>query len=111
MEMGALRREAMLVVLYDEAGILRGHQVLANGRLDRASARFRELFGHAFMAGAAGFILAHNHPSGDPRPSRSDIAATRSLAAIARAMEFEFLDHIIVAGRSATSMRRAGMMG
>jgi DNA repair protein RadC len=97
-------------MLYDRAGILCGRRVLSDRRMATVSARFRELFRHAFIAGAEGFVLAHNHPSGDFRPSAQDVAATRSLAALARAMEFEFLDHVIVGGASAISMRRAGLM-
>lgn len=108
--MGRLRREAILVVLFDDAGRFCGHRVLSDGRPASGSARFRDLFGQAFLTGASGFLLVHNHPSGDPRPSRQDIGATRSLAAVARVMEFEFLDHLVIAGNAATSMRRAGLI-
>jgi DNA repair protein RadC len=47
---------------------------------------------------AAGFVLVHNHPSGDPRPSPSDIKATRSLAQLSRDLDVPLLDHFIIAG-------------
>lgn len=100
----------MLELLFDDAGRFCGYQVRSEGRPAVISARYRHLFEHAFSVGAAGFLLVHNHPSGDPRPSAQDIAATRPLVAVARAMELEFLDHIVIGGRSAVSMRSAGFM-
>lgn len=108
--MGGLRREAILEVLFDAAGNLCGHQMRSDGGTGSVSARYRPLFEHAFRTEAAGFMIVHNHPSGDPQPSAQDIAATRSLAAMARAMEFEFLDHVIIGGLSAVSMRNAGLI-
>lgn len=100
----------MLELLFDGSGRFCGCQVQSEGRSALISARYRQLFEHAFRMGAAGFVLVHNHPSGNPRPSARDIAATRKLIAVARAMELEFLDHVVVAGCSAVSMRKAGLM-
>jgi DNA repair protein RadC len=55
--------------------------------------------------GASAFFLAHNHPSGDPTPSRSDIAVTRRLAEIARGCEMPLITHVVV---SASGMRDIG---
>lgn len=74
------------------------------------AARYRHLFEQAFRSRATGFLLAHNHPSGDPRPSAQDIVATRKLGALSRALDLEFLDHIVIGGRVAVSMRRSGLM-
>lgn len=46
--------------------------------------------------GAAGFFLAHNHPSGDPQPSKADIAVTCRLADVAREMDLPLLEHVVV---------------
>lgn len=100
----------MLQMLFAADGRLCGHVVLADGGRCSVSARYRPMFEHAFRLRAAAFVLAHNHPSGDPRPSRRDIASTRALAGIARAMEIEFLDHLVIAGRTAVSMRKAGLI-
>jgi DNA repair protein RadC len=60
--------------------------------------------------GSAGIVLAHNHPSGDPRPSDSDCKATRRLAAIAEALDCTVLDHLVFAGTECTSFRRMGLL-
>lgn len=59
-----------------------------------AGAIFRE----AFKAGAEEIIVAHNHPSGDPTPSKADIAATRELKDLAKRLGVVFLDHLVVGG-------------
>lgn len=100
----------MLQVLFDGEGWLCGHAVLREGGMSAVAARYRPMFEQAFALGAAGFLLAHNHPSGDPRPSPRDIASTRALASMARAMEVEFLDHLVIARGTAVSMRKAGLI-
>ena len=59
---------------------------------------------------SAGIILAHNHPSGDPRPSDSDFRATRRLANAAEAIDCTVLDHLVFAGTECTSLRRLGYL-
>ncbi|SFG14408.1 DNA repair protein RadC [Novosphingobium sp. CF614] len=97
-------------MLFDGTGDLCGHLARCDGGPRSISARYRLLFEHAFTLDASGFVLVHNHPSGIPWPSARDVASTRALAAMARATELEFLDHVVVGGRSAVSMRRAGLM-
>jgi DNA repair protein RadC len=55
-------------------------------------------------------LLAHNHPSGDPAPSETDIAATGELVRIARALDVAVIDHFVVAGAKVTSMRDRGLL-
>lgn len=64
----------------------------------------------ALRLGASGLILAHNHPSGDPRPSDADLAATRRLSGAARALGLRLHDHLIFAGPHCHSMRAAGLL-
>lgn len=109
--LGGLRREVMLAVFFDDGGVLVGHTFLGEGGSASVAGRYRSVIERAFQLGAHGFVLTHNHPSGDPSPSRADIAATRSLAAVARALELDFHDHVVVGGRSATSMRAARLIG
>jgi DNA repair protein RadC len=59
---------------------------------------------------STGIILAHNHPSGDPRPSDSDCGATRRLASAAEAIDCTVLDHLVFAGTECTSLRRLGYL-
>ena len=59
---------------------------------------------------SAGIVLAHNHPSGDARPSDSDCRATRRLATAAEALDCTLVDHLIFAGDDCTSLRRMGLL-
>jgi DNA repair protein RadC len=70
----------------------------------------REIVLDAGAHGSTGLILAHNHPSGDPRPSEADCRATRKLSTAAEALDCTLLDHLIFAGDACTSLRRSGLL-
>ena len=70
----------------------------------------RQIIADAAQHGSAGIVLAHNHPSGDPRPSDSDCRVTRRLAAAAEALDCAVLDHLVFAGEDCTSFRRMGLL-
>jgi DNA repair protein RadC len=77
---------------------------------DESGAEFplRTIIADAAFHRSAGIVLAHNHPSGDARPSNSDCRATRRLAAACEALDCTILDHLIFAGRDCASMRKLG---
>jgi DNA repair protein RadC len=79
---------------------------------DESGAAFpiRDIILDAAAHGSAGIVLAHNHPSGDPRPSDSDCRATRRLATAAEALDCAVLDHLIFAGDECISFRRIGLL-
>jgi DNA repair protein RadC len=79
---------------------------------DETGAAFpiRQIIADAAVHGSAGIVLAHNHPSGDPRPSDSDCRATRRLATAAEALDCTVLDHLVFAGHECTSLRRLGYL-
>src|SRR5438552_708202 len=62
------------------------------------------------MACASALIVAHNHPSGDPKPSREDIETTRELKAAAEALEVELHDHVVIGHGKHTSFRSLGLL-
>ena len=70
----------------------------------------REIFAAALKCDAFGLVIAHNHPSGDPRPSRADIEATRRLAETAAALGICLHDHLIFAGGECCSFRELGLL-
>ena len=70
----------------------------------------REIIVEAAHHHSAGILLAHNHPSGDPRPSESDFRATRRLAAAAEALDCQVVDHLVFGGAECTSLRRLGYL-
>lgn len=81
---------------------------MGQGKAAALSLRMRDLFGRALTVGATGIIVAHNHPSGDCRPSKIDVDATRRLAAVALALDIELLDHLIFTESAVYSMRAGG---
>lgn len=100
---GALYLNARNRLLRDDPDIYRG-------TLDRAVVEPREILKRALLANAAGVILYHNHPSGDPSPSREDREFTRRLATAADAVGLRLLDHVVVGRGACVSFREAGLM-
>ena len=87
--MGALYLNARNRLLRDDPEIYKG-------TLDRALVEPREILKRALLLNAAGVIVYHNHPSGDPSPSREDREFTRQLDAAALSIGIRLLDHIVV---------------
>lgn len=81
---------------------------MGSGCAGSMSVRMREIFGHALAVGASGILVAHNHPSGQCRPSQFDIDATRRLKTVAQALDIELLDHLIFTQDAVYSMRAGG---
>ncbi|GMN02119.1 JAB domain-containing protein [Erythrobacter sp. MTPC3] len=81
---------------------------LGMGGQTALSLRMRELFGRALAVNASGLLIAHNHPSGDCKPSAHDIASTHRLIEIGKALDIELVDHLIITQRSVYSMRAGG---
>jgi DNA repair protein RadC len=100
---GALFLNARNRLLQDDPEIYRG-------TLDRAVVEPREILKRALLANAAGVILYHNHPSGDPSPSREDRDFTRRLAAAADSVGLRLLDHVVVGREGCVSFRESGLM-
>ena len=80
------------------------------GGEDGASFPLRTIIADAAEHGSAGIVLAHNHPSGNPRPSDSDCRCTRRLATAAEALDCAVLDHLVFAGTECTSLRKMGLL-
>ncbi|MBB3693109.1 RadC family protein [Sphingomonas sp. BK580] len=85
-------------------------EVMAQGTIDQAAVHVREVIKRALDTGAAALILVHNHPSGDPSPSRADIDITRAIVAAARPLGIAVHDHVIVAGSGQLSLRARGLI-
>ena len=77
---------------------------------DEIALPMRAIFTAALGHQAVGMVIAHNHPSGDARPSRADKAATRRLAEIAAALGIVLHDHLIFAGGECRSFRQLGLL-
>ena len=102
-------RESLWVAHVDEQSLC-VHLSRHSGDESSATFPLRDIIAEAALHRSAGILLAHNHPSGDPRPSQSDCRATRRLAAVAEAMDCTVLDHLVFAGSEWTSFRRMGLL-
>jgi DNA repair protein RadC len=105
---GGAREERLHAIYADtRRGYLTDEPVVM-GSSSRIEARVRPLIERALALGAAGVLLAHNHPSGRCRPSADDISGTLRLAEIAEALELTLIDHLIVTRTRVFSMRIGG---
>jgi DNA repair protein RadC len=77
---------------------------------DSAPLSIRDILAAALKRDARGLVVAHNHPSGDPRPSATDVAATRSLARAAATLGIRLHDHLIFADGDCRSFRELGLL-
>lgn len=84
--------------------------VITRGILNSSLVHAREVFGAAIQARAAGVILVHNHPSGDPTPSAEDRAITRQLVEAGRLLDIPVYDHVIIGRGRYTSLAEAGLL-
>ncbi len=80
------------------------------GTMSSLSLRMRTLLGDALRHDASGIVLAHSHPSGHCRPSGCDIATTRRLVEVARALDITIIDHLIFTTDAVYSMRAGGLL-
>jgi len=105
-----LNREAFRGLYVDVKNCLIHDEVISLGTLSMNLVHPREVFRPAIEHSAAGIILAHNHPSGDPTPSAEDLKVTRQLTEVGRLLDIEVLDHVIVARKGCVSLRRKGFL-
>lgn len=103
----SLTEQARILLLDAKNGLLRD-DLVALGTVDRVNISPREIVRRALDVGAVGMILAHNHPSGDPTPSGSDIVITRDIYNAAKLFDIRLLDHIIVGRLGCYSFRANG---
>lgn len=83
-------------------------KMIFRGTVDACLVHPRDVFRFACCENASSLIIAHNHPSGDLRPSRQDLAFTRQLLVASRILEIPLLDHLIVGKNSFSSFARRG---
>ncbi len=101
-------RERFLALHLDTRHRLRAIETVSVGSLGASLVHPREVFRTAVRRGTAALVVAHNHPSGCPEPSREDLELTARLAECGRLMGIEVLDHVIVGSGVTTSLRERG---
>lgn len=97
--------ESFQVLLLNTRKKLIRVEEISEGTLDTLLVHPREVFRAAITANAAGVLLVHNHPSGDPTPSEADIKATRDLIRAGQLLKIEVVDHIIIGRASAERVK------
>jgi len=102
--------ERFYAVFFDEKRSFIEGTSLGRGGVSTLSVRIREVLGRALALDAHGLLLAHNHPSGQCRPSLRDIEATSRLNTVAKALDVALLDHLIFAQDGVYSMRAGGQL-
>jgi DNA repair protein RadC len=104
-------QEVMGGLLLDSKNRLVKDAQLFRGTLTHAAVAPAPLFRQAILAGAAGVILYHNHPSGDPEPSPEDLATTQRFVAAGREIGIEVKDHLVIGQGRTVSFHERGLLG
>lgn len=104
-------KEHFAVLLLNTKNHILAMPVISQGSLTASVVHPREVFEAAVRHSAASMILLHNHPSGDPSPSREDIAVTERLVKAGQIMDIPVLDHVIIGNDSFASLKEKGLMG
>lgn len=102
------KKEAMKLLLLNSKTKLIGESELSLGTVNTTLVSPREVFVEALRRNAVAVILLHNHPSGDPTPSKQDILITRRVTEAGRLIGVELLDHIIIGDNCFISLRDKG---
>jgi DNA repair protein RadC len=106
-----LKREVFKVLFLNSQNRILSVEDLFEGTLTTSTVYPREIIRRALEVHAAALVFAHNHPSGDPKPSRDDIRITRDLFWAGRIMGVRVLDHLIIGEGQYTSLADLGYMG
>ena len=107
-EMAHLAQEQVRVLLLDRQNRLVGQRTIYQGNAYSAVVRAAEIFKPAVVESAPSIIAAHNHPSGEPTPSRPDIDLTRDLAEAGKLLGVSLVDHIVIGSDGWRSLREDG---
>lgn len=102
--------ECVHVLHLDSRNQLIRDELMSEGSIDQSAIYVREVVRRALVLGSAAVIIAHNHPSGDPTPSRQDIAITRDLANALKSIGIVLHDHVIIARDGHVSFRTKGLL-
>ncbi|MCU9592871.1 DNA repair protein RadC [Caldibacillus thermolactis] len=109
-EMRFLNQEHFVCLYLNTKNQVIHKQTIFIGSLNASIVHPREVFREAFRRSAASIICLHNHPSGDPTPSREDIEVTRRLKECGRMIGIEILDHIIIGDKKYVSLKEKGYL-
>jgi len=105
-----LKHEEFRIIILNNSNFIERSITISQGHLTASLVHPREVFKKAVAESAAGIILMHNHPSGNPEPSPDDIKITKKLVDAGKLMDIPVHDHIIIAGDDYTSFVNRGLI-
>ncbi len=105
-----LQEEEVHVAFVNSKNAVTATECLQRGTVDQSVVYVRKVIEHALAHKASGFLLAHNHPSGDPTPSSDDRDLTQALKTAAATVGVRFLDHLIIGDDAPFSFKAAGLL-
>jgi DNA repair protein RadC len=108
--MARSEKEEFRVLFLDRKNHLIADEVQNRGTIDHTPVYPREIIKRALELGASSIILVHNHPSGDPTPSKADIAMTREIAGAAKALSIAVHDHLVIGRGGHASFKSLGLL-
>jgi DNA repair protein RadC len=108
--MARVPHEEFRVLFLDRKNVLIADEVQAKGTVDHTPVYPREIVKRALELSASALILVHNHPSGDPTPSRADIEMTREIQAAAKALKIQLHDHLVIGRSGHASFKTLGLI-
>ncbi len=103
-------REQFRVLFLDRKNRLIADEILGQGTIDRAPVYPREIIKRALAHNSTAIILAHNHPSGDPTPSQSDIDMTKEIVQACKPIKVAVHDHLIIGRENIASFKTLGLL-
>ena len=109
-EMSGLAQEQLRVLLLNTRNQVRGQRIVYQGNVNSSVVRPAEVLRAAVIENAPSIIVSHNHPSGDPTPSPEDVSITRDLAASAKLLGIDLLDHVVIGGDKYVSLKESKLM-
>lgn len=110
MTMANEKKEHFRILFMNKKNELIADEIQGSGTVDHTPAYPREIMKRSLELGATAIILMHNHPSGDPKPSRADIDMTNAIIEAARPFDIKIHDHIIIARNGYTSFKNEGLI-
>jgi DNA repair protein RadC len=108
--MARSQNEEFRVLFLDRKNVLVADEVQNRGTVDHTPVYPREIIKRALELSASAIILVHNHPSGDPTPSKADIAMTREVAGAAKALGIAVHDHLVIGRGGHASFKSLGLL-
>lgn len=109
-DMAHLTTERVRILYLDTKNRLIRDELMSEGSVDQAAIYTREVVRRAIDLGAVAIIIVHNHPSGDSKPSRQDIALTRDIIEAGKRLDITVHDHVIIAKDGHSSLRQIGVI-